>query len=234
MRKIITVVMAVMTLMTGVVSAFDDVSQTAYETEILQLKEWGYINGYEDNTFKPEQNLTRAEFCRMLVKAMYPMEESFDIILSDLFSDLDSMHWASTDIYVLHASNVINGFTDGTFRPEDNLTVAQAINMCLKATGYSHYVNSETIPWYKGAEEVAKVYGFAEGTELLPIVSDRSITRAEMAKLLYNTINMPLVLVTGWEMSAKGEPTATTEIADGKDGRELRTLLSINENIEDN
>ena len=227
MKKLISTIIALITIFTSTAFAFDDIKDTMYEKEITELSELGYINGYEDNTFRPEGNLTRAEAARLLIKAMYPKQESWNMEYFQVFADLGAEHWAWEEIHVLVALEIINGFEDGTFRPDENVTAAQAINMCLKLTGYTSFINKNTVPWHKGVMNTALKYGFTEALDLAP---EDYITRQQMAKLIYNTINTPLAVVTGWTFDGtSGEPKATTEIADGKDGREYRTLFTENQ-----
>ena len=218
MKKLISIFLALTTVFASTAFAFDDIKDTMYEKEITELSELGYINGYEDNTFRPEGNLTRAEAARLLIKAQHPKQESWDMEYSQVFTDLGADHWAWEEIHALVAFNIINGFEDGTFRPDENVTAAQAVNMCLKLTGYTSFIDKNTNPWHKGVMKTASEYGFTESLEFAP---DAYITRQQMAKLIYNTINTPLVIVTGWS----GGGIVEMEIADGKDGRELRTLL---------
>ncbi len=218
MKKIISTLLAFIVISSSTAFAFDDIKDTMYEKEITELAELGYINGYEDNTFRPEGKLTRAEAARLLIKALYPDQDTWGLDYSPIFSDLGSDHWAWEEIHALTFHQVINGFEDGTFRANENVTAAQAVNMCLKLTGYTPFIEKGTNPWYKGVMNTARTYGFIESLDLK---ADEYITRQQMAKLIYNTINTPLAVVTGWDGGLQ-----QIELADGKDGREYRTLLT--------
>lgn len=223
MKKLLSVILAIAMVAGGTVFAFEDIKGNAYEKEIVELNNWGYVDGYEDGTFKPEESLTRAEAAQMMRMAMYPLEPFADMAYQEWFSDVDSYHWAWEPLQILAAHRVIDGFPDGTFRPEENVTVAQAFNMCLKMTGYTQYIEKDTAPWYDGVVKAAVQYGFTKDLDFEP---EKDITRGQMAKLIHNTVNTPLVIVISWTTNViTQEPIAETEIADGKAGRELMTLI---------
>ncbi len=226
MKKLLSVVLAAVMLAGTSVFAFEDIKGHKYEKEMAELKEWGYVTGYEDNAYHPDRTLTRAEAAQMMRMALYPLEPFEDLEYEQVFSDVVLSNWACEPVYILSTQRVINGFPDGTFRPMENVTVVQALNMCLKMTGYSDYIEKDTIPWYNGVVSAAVKYGFTDGLTLEP---EKDITRGEMAKLIHNTVNIPFVMVTGWSMGeGASEPIAKTEIANGKDGRPFATLITNN------
>ncbi len=223
MKKLLSVVLTAVMLASTSVFAFEDIKGHKYEKEMADLKEWGYVTGYEDNSYCPDRTLTRAEAAQMMRMAIYPLEPFEGLAYEQVFSDVILSDWECAPIYILSSQHIINGFPDGTFRPKENVTVAQALNVCLKMTGYSEYIEKDTTPWYDGVVSAAVKYGFAEGLTLEP---EKDITRGEMAKLIHNTVNTPVVIVTGFGMDEETkEPRPETEIADGKDGRSFVTLI---------
>ncbi|MDP2212126.1 MAG: S-layer homology domain-containing protein [Candidatus Aquicultor sp.] len=105
-------------------SSFSDTSGHWAAGYIEAIKAAGYINGYPDGTFRPNNNITRAEIAKIVVLAA-----GFTIDTSGAgFSDIAG-HWASD--YILTAANkgVVGGYTDGTFRPSNNATRAEASKM---------------------------------------------------------------------------------------------------------
>lgn len=230
MKKLLSGILAAVMLASTTTFAFEDIKGHKYEKEMADLKEWGYITGYEDNSYCPDRTLTRAEAAQMMRMAMYPLEPLEGLAYEQVFSDVTLSDWECASVYILSTQHVINGFPDGTFRPEENVTVAQALNMCLKMTGYSEYIEKDTAPWYEGVVSAAAKYGFTEGLTIEP---EKDITRGEMAKLIHNAVNIPLVIVTGFAMSeGTKEPLPQIEIADGKDGRTFATLITNYTNID--
>lgn len=230
MKKLLSGILAAVMLAGTSVFAFEDIKGHKYEKEMADLKEWGYITGYEDNSYCPDRTLTRAEAAQMMRMAIYPLEPFEGLAYEQVFSDVVLSDWECASVYILSTQHVINGFPDGTFRPEENVTVAQALNMCLKMTGYSEYIEKDTMPWYNGVVSAATKYGFTDGLTVEP---EKDITRGEMAKLLHNAVNIPLVIVTGFVMDEETkEPRPEIRIADGKDGQPFVTLITNYTNID--
>lgn len=97
---------------------------------VSQLVDKGVINGYPDGTFKPENRVTRAEFAKMILLAFnlkpVPVQDS-------IFPDVSISHWASPYIESAVAYGLVQGYPDGTFRPEGQITLAEAITLIVRA-----------------------------------------------------------------------------------------------------
>lgn len=105
---------------------FDDVSDDAwYATAVNVLASRGIINGYEDGTFGPENNITRAEFVAMCVRFIGIYEKESEINFPDVSSDM----WYFDYIRSAVAYKWISGYTDGLFRPDYNISRAQVVTI---------------------------------------------------------------------------------------------------------
>ena len=91
------------------------------------------VNGYEDGSFKPANNLTRAEFAAMVAR----FADLTDTAASRTFSDVDSSYWGFKSIMALNKAGYVNGYEDGTFRPEANVTRAEVMTVINKIIGRS-------------------------------------------------------------------------------------------------
>lgn len=112
---------------------FPDVAKDRWSvTEIEYMAADGVINGYPDGEFKPEQNLTRAEFAA-LISRFVKLDESDNN--EAVFPDLDNGHWAYGDIMALYDEGFINGYEDGTFRAENEITRAEVMTVVNKILG---------------------------------------------------------------------------------------------------
>lgn len=89
------------------------------------------ILGYPDNEFKPANNLTRAEFAALICRfaKLTPSEAE------NPFSDLENTHWAYDNIITLTASGLMQGYEDGTYRPENQITRAEVMTVINKILG---------------------------------------------------------------------------------------------------
>ena len=101
-----------------------------YEKAVAFCSSQGYIKGYEDATFRPDGNITRAEFATILVRVF-----GYDGITGlNVFSDLDG-HWAKDYVSVLYSAGIIVPDQNGKFRPNEKLTREDAVSMinrCLE------------------------------------------------------------------------------------------------------
>ena len=93
------------------------------------------ISGYDDGTFKPDNNMTRAEFTSALMRAAVITNPEAQLAEIN-FSDIDKSYWAYDDIAKAVSIGFISGYDDGTFRPADNVTYEQAITMIFHVPGY--------------------------------------------------------------------------------------------------
>ncbi|WP_297393696.1 S-layer homology domain-containing protein [uncultured Peptoniphilus sp.] len=110
-------------------TSFKDANNAWYSDEINYAVAKGFIKGYSDGTFKPNQAITRAEFAQMIsvfVKNGYPGTGSFKDVKG---------HWASDAISALYGNKNIKGYSDGTFKPNQKLTRAEAVTILNSVFG---------------------------------------------------------------------------------------------------
>ena len=105
----------------GTKTSFIDVKKgsNGYE-EIAFAVEKGFISGFSDGTFRPNEKLTRAQMAKILVKA-YNLNSSS----SYQFNDVQKGYWAEPFISTMALSGVTYGFADNTFRPEEFVSRGQ-------------------------------------------------------------------------------------------------------------
>ncbi|NLK73006.1 MAG: S-layer homology domain-containing protein [Clostridiales bacterium] len=137
MRKGISFIL-VLLLVLGIFSfaygAPKDVTDTKNETAVEVLMALGIIDGYPDGLFKPKNIVTRAEMAKILIAA-----SGYGNVINDAKSSFRDMsgHWA--DRYVAYAASlgIINGYPDGTFKPNQTVSYAEAATMMVRALGYT-------------------------------------------------------------------------------------------------
>ncbi len=94
------------------------------------VKGAGYLHGYPDGRFRPDQAVTRAEAAAVL-RSAFPVQVKAPAVK---FRDLEG-HWAAGDIELLAAAGIVEGFADGTFRPDQAMSradVAMALARILQ------------------------------------------------------------------------------------------------------
>lgn len=123
---------------------FTDVDKDSeYFEYINSMVEYGIINGYPDGTFKPDNKLTRAQFVKILLPFADITEEAYETKAS--FKDVSEEHWAFKEISAASLTGIISGYSDGTFKPDNSITRAQAatiLNRMLGRTADSNFIYS--------------------------------------------------------------------------------------------
>ncbi|PYG85620.1 spore germination protein YaaH [Ruminiclostridium sufflavum DSM 19573] len=99
------------------------------EKGISTAKKYGIFEGYGKNLFKPNQKITREEFAVICDKVLFsPDTVDFS---EKLYSDVspEKNTWSNKSIIVLSMNDILSGYTDGTFRPRNNITRAEAVRV---------------------------------------------------------------------------------------------------------
>ena len=105
-------------------STFTDVADGAwYTTAIATLTNAGILDGYTDGTFRPDAPITRAEFAAIAARF-----DHSEISSAASFTDVHG-HWAEALIGRASALGWVNGYSDGTFRPDVAITRAEAMTL---------------------------------------------------------------------------------------------------------
>lgn len=98
---------------------------------ISTLSRAGVLQGYSDGTFRPNASITRAEFAAIAVRFFQVAYDG-----PDQFSDILNS-WAEDDINRAAAAGLIQGYEDGTFRPQSDITRAEAVTIVNRVLGRS-------------------------------------------------------------------------------------------------
>lgn len=117
-------------------SDFADVKSNEWYSKFIgYIKKYGIIKGYDNNTFKPDENISRAEFVAMTVR--------FNSLFNDVkkgsytvkYTDVATNYWAYSDIAYAKHAGWLNGYADGTFKGDNAITRAEVVTVVNKATG---------------------------------------------------------------------------------------------------
>ncbi len=181
MKKFICSILIIIMALTSVFAyAYTDVDSNMEDT-LNTLSKYSIINGYEDQSFKPYNNITRAEFAKIIIEAsMYDFVE----VSENKFQDVQNNHWAKHYISQAVRMGIVNGTSETTFEPEANITYEQAVKMVVAALGY----NEEAVEkggYPKGYLTVAEELGLLKGISFNN--TDYS-TRIDVAKLVHNSL----------------------------------------------
>lgn len=211
MKKIIamltSLVLIVSTLCnTAVFAAFSDVDESnPYKRAITTLSMLSVIDGYEDGTFKPDGQITRAEFTKLIVFML-----GFQNITSDTndFTDVADSHWAKNYIQTAYGLGIISGMGDGTFAPDAPVTYEQALKMVVCTLGYETFAQAIATPqpegsWADGYIKQANNLEITKGVQNASYTDGAS--RGVIAQVLYNSLEVQMYENNGvqWEKTEK-------------------------------
>ena len=129
MKKLCVVLFILILCTVSYAVEFEDVRGTKYEESVSKLVEKGIVNGFDDNTFRPKEPVTRAQIVKMLVGALN-LKEGFSNTLN--FSDVPTTHWANNFIKIGVGNNIIKGYDDGTFKPDNQVNFVEIATMMLR------------------------------------------------------------------------------------------------------
>lgn len=111
---------------------FSDVKTNRWSAhDIEYMADKKIVKGYPDGEFKPENNLSRAEFAALIFR--FARLEEADT--ENPFNDLEEDHWSYDNILSLVKSGLVEGYEDGTFKPENEISRAEAMTVINKLLG---------------------------------------------------------------------------------------------------
>lgn len=116
-------------------ATFSDVSSKDwFYGYVGYLEKYDIIKGYADGTFKPDAPVTRAEFVTMAVRyyALFNEVKKSDYTVN--YTDLTKSYWAYSDIAYAKHIGWLNGYADGTFKGDNNITRAEVVTVTNHAT----------------------------------------------------------------------------------------------------
>ncbi len=178
--------------------SFADVKSHWSKDTVETLATYGYIDGMNQNTYAPDQNVTRAEFVKMMIDGV----SQFDIIsYADEFSDISGDEWYADYIATANKFGLLgNELTyGGMFYPDRAITRAEAASIASKIAKIKKAAKNHTVtfadmknakPWAKTAVQEAAEYGLILGYENGKFMPDNTITRAEAAEILYRVAEL--------------------------------------------
>ena len=112
---------------------FVDIEKHWARTDIELLSSKFLIKGIDENTFAPDQLITRAQFATLLVQALGLSENQ----AAAKFSDVNGKQWHAGYVGAAVEAKLVSGFSDGTYRPNDQITREQMAVMVMNAVRFA-------------------------------------------------------------------------------------------------
>lgn len=177
-----------------------DITDHWAERCINYLDQQGIVQGYPDQTFRPNQPVTRTEFAAFINRA-FP--EKAEQVFAREYDDLDETYWGLTPIDRATRTGFLTGYPDGTFQPTRNIPRYEILLALVSGLNYSPYGDpqSTVFRYYTDANELPEfAYGaIAAATEQELVVNypdpnrlnpQQWASRAEVASSLCRALNI--------------------------------------------
>ena len=203
MKKLLAMVLALVMTLSLAVSASavkaDEKINEDYAEAVAVLNGMGVFKGYEDGSFKPENNITRAEVATIIYRIytgdVAKNDKSGLYASYNKFTDMAGAGWAAGYIGYCSNAELVKGYPNGTFQPSGNITGYEVLAMILRAVGYDK--NGE----FTGADWALNVAKYAEQLHILDNVAKTTnlgapATRELVSEILFRAINVPMVTYT--------------------------------------
>ena len=198
MKKFLSLVLAlVMTMSLVTVSAgakdFSDDDSITYQEAVDVISEIGVVDGYTGGDFKPTDVLTRGAAAKIICNLILgPTTASALSASSAPFKDVPVSNTFAGYITYCAQEKIINGYSDGTFRPTATLSGNAFMKMLLGALGYDGDVEGYTGPnWSVAVIKQAAGIGLDDGND--EFVGSKAVTREEAALYAFNMLQATMV-----------------------------------------
>lgn len=178
----------------GAIPDYSDIKGHWAYTNIKMAKKLGFAGGYGDNSFQPNQTITRAEFMTMLCRAFEIPQSANTGELTDA-----SGHWASGHMAALKDRGIVGGYADGSMKPNQQITRAEVVTILTRLLD-THSMSSDAgtqanfqdtgTHWAKSAIDKSAELGIVSGVGSGQFAPNKSTTRAETVTILLNTMKL--------------------------------------------
>lgn len=177
-----------------IVYPFDDIIGMDWaRDDILKMYNEGIVNGTGDNMFEPERPVTREEFTKMIVLALYNSE--FDFTDEKSYQDVEIGQWYSSYIFFGKKNNLINGIGDNRFgigeyiSREDSVVILARALKAEKTKDEKYFSDFDNISDYaKDSAQALYEMGIIVGDDSGAFNPKKSLSRAEAAVMICRTI----------------------------------------------
>ncbi|WP_282937380.1 S-layer homology domain-containing protein [Paenibacillus sp. RC67] len=171
---------------------FSDISNHWSTNTVNLFVKLGVVSGYEDGSFRPDANITRAEFASIIAKVFNMQSASGAPSLKDV-----NNHWAKQAIQALGSQGIINGYEDGTFKPDQTITRAEMIAIISRLVDLSSASKGNSITftdvngsWNADQIKAASQAGIVEGRTSTTFAPDATSTKAEALTIILRALEL--------------------------------------------
>ncbi len=182
------VIVLAMAFSTVAFASFSDVTEDASYAEAVEvMSALGLLAGYEDGSFGPDKTITRAEFSAVIVRALGMEESAKGVYGATNFSDVAADAWYAGYVMIASQQGIVNGYPDGTFKPENPVKFEEAVKMIMCMLNYQKKFEKVENPYPTAYIAEAHTTGITLGANL---AIGQEASRAIVARLVYNSLTV--------------------------------------------
>lgn len=158
--------------------AFSDVDSHSLFSESIEYAETnGIISGYSDGSFKPEKEINRAEFIKIIIEANF---ETNEIYGANCFPDVTNQ-WFAKYVCTAKRENIVNGYGNGTFGPSYNISFVETAKI-IAISNKEEITPQIGTPWYTPyVEKLSEKKAIPNTIAAL----DKKLVRGEMVEIIW-------------------------------------------------
>jgi len=158
----------------------------ALEKTVKRLQALGLVAGYGNGDFGVDRTITRAEFATLVVRARGLEQGAKLAQFQSSFVDVKSSDWFAGFVNVASGQEIVKGFPDKSFKPQAQVTYAEAVAMIIRALGYEPSVKGV---WPNNYIAKASELGIAKSIA----TPNNAATRGDVFKMLDNALRVDLM-----------------------------------------
>ncbi|WP_103109800.1 S-layer homology domain-containing protein [Brevibacillus reuszeri] len=159
----------------------------AMEKTVKRLEALGLVAGYGNGDYGVDRTITRAEFATLIVRARGLEQGAKLAQFNKTYTDVNSTDWFAGFVNVASGEEIVKGFPDKSFKPQNQVTYAEAVTMIVRALGYEPSVN--TSAWPNNMISKASELNIAKGISN----PNNAAVRGDVFKMLDNALRVDLM-----------------------------------------
>lgn len=205
------------------------------EKTVKRLEALGLVAGYGNGEYGVDKTITRAEFATLVVRARGLEQGAKLAQFTNTYTDVKSHDWFAGFVNVASGQEIVKGFPDKSFKPQNQVTYAEAVTMIVRALGYE--------PSVKGVWPNSMIAKASELNIARNITTPNSAaTRGDVFKMLDNALRVDLMEQKEYGTDVRHEITNETLLTKylkvtvrdmewsqeaGKDGDDLPMVVNV-------
>lgn len=183
MKKTLTILILILIMTTGTLAYagdFNDINNTKYQEAVEFLSAFEVVDGFGDGTFRPEESVTRGQMAKMLTVVLG--YKDFSQNLHSSFADTQG-HWADPYVEIVNSFDIVVGYDEDTFGPDNNISYSEAVTMIVRTLGYTD--SSLEGDWPYDYLVKATDLGILDDVSMM----SSGATRGDVALMIYNALD---------------------------------------------